>query len=1105
MPDVANFQEYTELKDHLASVGDTADPANVAEANAALRRYEQKYSLPSISDGPSLLAPDTGPRERGASYEPPARVGAKAASKVAQAVPQLSEGAERGITDPPLATPPASSLAQPPVRMIQKPGVGQLGATVQQMPSHVGGGTDILPDPPVSKFVSEVAPTLQGKMDALSFAAMMEDPEASPQFRQWLDEEWNSRSDLSLARGHSAKRIPAGLLDPSYVKDAPWEDRLEEGANRSLDALAGGSAAALNVGGLGAGTALAGAVGGENAAKSVQESERRHPVIGAAAGLKGASSPLSPGSLAARGINRGLLSVGARVAPKLTGIAPFIGRAAAAGVAGGVSNAAEGAGRDLIEGAATGDDSGTTVSAALQRGLMGSALGSAFHIAGEGFGALNKSTEKAYETELRDAGRVGAEPGLGGVKLAPGSPVQELENARVAQELPSGAGVAAGRVAPKIADEGAAIKTREIEQAKTETGQAYDRLARGVVGRDAPAPPEIADVPRLMPRPTPEETARHVELLKHDHTYVPPEQAEAVRAHAFGSDDVFKRLQRGEDTDAIAADIQQKTGRNTAGEHVAQAKAMLPDLERFMADTPPTPGIVYRGIVVDEATAQKLLGQTEFGMDGAITGSSRDPMVARSFIGRGLSGEPGATHGVTFKLKHSTGRGIEDLAEQGSGYGKTGVEKEVLLPGTARFKVTGRYEDPTQPNNYIIEAEEIGGRNTMPPGPGDAEANAFGRIAQEQGEGQASLLGVQQAVRRGAHSTPSPVTVSTAPVVEKVLDIIRRHNPADGELPFLPSDNVLREHLPKMAKMQYMPLDRAKSVLARSGKGWIQPAEDGPKLGLGTGGEGDVLLVIPRKMDAPSFDAVVQALDDRANFTGELKKGDPRFQELSAVAHETRSGFPGLNELKRKQTEGFTATDTTLKHAGVRVGQGGKAKGWTEGGADQQRSVENAVKQFKQQGDRLTDDALRTVAKLGGFESELNQIPGQIAVENLEKTMRTGENIPASDAGLVRRGYQVGRLHLYPHIKALGGTPAPEKELQAMAEALSPQLKRALRAMRVSPVAKPRVQDISGLTSRIGLKGGVMGQRVAAAAEESGLTEEDVTNLQRLKKAVGAN
>jgi hypothetical protein len=396
----------------------------------------------------------------------------------------------------------------------------------------------------------------------------------------------------------------------------------------------------------------------------------------------------------------------------------------------------------------------------------------------------------------------------------------------------------------------------------------------------------------------------------------------------------------------------------------------------------------------------------------------------------------------------------------------------------------------------------------LPPGQGDAEADAFGRIAKEQGESQASLLGVEQAVKRGAPVTPNPTLVSTEPVVANLLGILKKHNPAGGELPFLPNDDPLRAQLPKMMTAKYYPPEEAKRLLLREGVGWIEKAKMGPGLGAGAAPEGHVLLVTPRKLDAPSYDIIVQALDAKAKFNKDLSDGDPRYRELSAVAHKAREGFPGLNELKKGHSEELSRTDDLLTHAGIKVGDGGDVKDWRAGGANQQKAVINAVESLKQNPAGLTRDALRTIAKLGRFEDELNQIPGQFAAESLSDAMRVGKQVPRGNvgkAGFAGRALELSQLHLYPQIKALGGTPAPEKELQAMAEAISPRLKEVLRAMRVSPTVKPRVQNISGLTSRIGLKGGVAGQRAAAAIEESGLTEEDVTNLKRLKQAVGAN
>lgn len=218
-----------------------------------------------------------------------------------------------------------------------------------------------------------------------------------------------------------------------------------------------------------------------------------------------------------------------------------------------------------------------------------------------------------------------------------------------------------------------------------------------VIGAGDPVPASPVDV---MPRLSSAELASHREAVQAAARAVSPQEAEAVRRFTRGYDQSIRDLQRG----ASEAEVAAKNPRGIY--HAREALESLPHLESYVKKMPPAREVpyVYRGITLSQEDAAKLLKDGVIQADPtgkAVTSVSADPIVARSFVARNL--EPGQV-GIQLKLKHRSAVGTAPFSD-----GKMKVEKELLLPGSARFRVVKRYADKTNPGQYIIEAEEIAG------------------------------------------------------------------------------------------------------------------------------------------------------------------------------------------------------------------------------------------------------------------------------------------------------------------------------------------------------------------------------------------------------------
>lgn len=278
---------------------------------------------------------------------------------------------------------------------------------------------------------------------------------------------------------------------------------------------------------------------------------------------------------------------------------------------------------------------------------------------------------------------------------------------------------------------------------------------------DSPASPlELANPVEVLPRPTKAQIAAHRATMQQAAANVTPEEAEAVRKFTRGYDQSIRAMQRGSGDNTIA-------GQNPRGmEHAAEARAALPLLDSYMKKMPPATDVpvVYRGIVVPRNEADALLKNPEILADPtgriATTSVSADPIVARSFVARNLEGDK---VGIVLKLHHKSAVGAGDFADP-----KMQVEKELLLPGKARFNVIKRYSDASTPGQFIIEAEEIAEKATPIAGIRDAEGNV------KATEGYSALKTRQSKMRRFHEDMNEqmglPRELSAEPVVTERVD-----------------------------------------------------------------------------------------------------------------------------------------------------------------------------------------------------------------------------------------------------------------------------------------------------------------------------------------------
>lgn len=117
-----------------------------------------------------------------------------------------------------------------------------------------------------------------------------------------------------------------------------------------------------------------------------------------------------------------------------------------------------------------------------------------------------------------------------------------------------------------------------------------------------------------------------------------------------------------------------------AAAHVDEGIASAGHLETFLAKAGKADKVapkVFRGLALDEATVSEMLSTGIVGLGNQTTSFSWTPVVASDFAATNATGEKIA---VLLQVKHKSGVAIETLSQYS-------IEKEVLLPGSAKFKV----------------------------------------------------------------------------------------------------------------------------------------------------------------------------------------------------------------------------------------------------------------------------------------------------------------------------------------------------------------------------------------------------------------------------------
>lgn len=536
-------------------------------------------------------------------------------------------------------------------------------------------------------------------------AAEAQDPnkltEESPEYKQFNDQQWQAALQQHIAKPDAG----------------PMQRISRQGTlARASDALLGGAIAA------GKGALDAMTLGADNLMKESRPSDY---ALGAWTNATGAAS--SPGESIERpamfrdsaaqqeahpiasfgGKALGMLLPGSAAGALFRNIYAPTKAALGAGIGAGLrAGALAGAGTAAAEGAVedAGLDSGgleSFLEKTPSRVGLGLAAGAAGDALAQGAGAL---ATKLDMNSVKRAGRpIFSWLEARGYKFNPilgeVSPPEAMEQLRLSAIDPKGTPVAqrisakaGGPINDRVLAESQALRARQ----GAETEGYFAAAERGA----DPGPPVVASPLEVLPRPSSATLAAHREAMGRALPSVTAEEAEAVRKFTHGYDQSIRDMQRGASDEAVAAS--HPRGR----EHAAEARGAIPHLESYMAKMPPATEVpvVYRGLTLPENEAAQLLRQRTLSADpiaeSAVTSVSADPVVARSFVARNL--EPGQT-GIVFKLHHRSAVGTGPLASD-----RMQVEKELLMPGRAKFEVIRRYEDSSNPGQFIIEAQETG-------------------------------------------------------------------------------------------------------------------------------------------------------------------------------------------------------------------------------------------------------------------------------------------------------------------------------------------------------------------------------------------------------------
>lgn len=550
---------------------------------------------------------------------------------------------------------------------------------------------------------------------------------------------------------------------------------------------------------LGLSTLAATELGGDEYRQDALGRAEANPITRGVAGVGGAIA----GTLATGGVG-GVLAAPVRGAAALgrgaAGLVPTLGAGVAGragtaalryGAQGAVEGAAFGLGSSLAESALEGVD--WTADSALAGMRDGAFYGLVGGAALGGVGSLTGSAGRRVLESMTEGK---------GLKTA----VQEFADGRVLKGL-SGNDAKFWRsitrngsqperiqeLAKKLrqwgvttADDKAGVIAAKLEEA----GQQLDEVMKAiddsvtpgtVVGSiDEVAPLAREDLVRGMPRPVREAVAAHEERLRQATAGMDPAQLEAAHAFSWGYDDTIRQLQRGVPDEEIVAARAKRYGGDvdkrgeSHREHIRKAKQYSKDVEEYIKNGPKADDqpIVYRGLVGGDDLLDRFLKRGEFDLRGQTTSASYDPQVGRSFISRFHDeANPATRNGVLLKIKHRSGVGIGHLAEKG-------IEREVLLPGKARFRITGRHLDPENPKRLIVEAEEMPARLPRP---------NLGAMGEEIGA---------QLTRLRASGVASDIRIARQ-VEKQVEPFFAKFGPDTGNVPTFADVRVLKQRLGK--------------------------------------------------------------------------------------------------------------------------------------------------------------------------------------------------------------------------------------------------------------------------------------------------------------------
>lgn len=486
---------------------------------------------------------------------------------------------------------------------------------------------------------------------------------------------------------------------------------------------------------LGLSTAAAVELGGEDYREAALGRAEANPLTRGVAGVGGAIA----GTLATGGVGgalaapvRGSAALGrgaAGLVPSLgTGVLGRAGTAALRyGTQGAVEGAAFGLGSSLAESALEGVDwTADSALAGMRDGAFyglvgGAALGGVGSLTGSaGKRVLESMTEgKGLKTAVQEFADGRILKGLSGndarfwraITRNGTQPerIQELAKRLRAWGVTE-ADDKAGLIAAKLQESGRQLD--DVVQAID------DSVLPGttVSSIDEVAALDRGDLVKYMPRPAREAALAHEERLRQATADMDPRQLEAAKAFSWGYDDTIRQIQRGVPDDEIVAARAKRYGGDvdkrgeSHREHIRKAKQYAKDVEEYIANGPKADDqpIVYRGMVGGDDLHERFLKRGEFDLRGQTTSTSYDPQVGRSFVSRYHDEtNPATRKGVLLKLKHRSGVGIGHIAEKS-------VEREVLLPGKTRFRITARHLDPDNPNRLIVEAEEMPARMPRP-------------------------------------------------------------------------------------------------------------------------------------------------------------------------------------------------------------------------------------------------------------------------------------------------------------------------------------------------------------------------------------------------------